>query len=49
MCKGVEVKRAACLITLIFSSVSAITEAIEIPQFIGRSYLIYDNPNILKR
>ncbi|EGW06639.1 Pikachurin [Cricetulus griseus] len=27
----------------------AITEAIEIPQFIGRSYLIYDNPNILKR
>ncbi|KFQ93936.1 Pikachurin, partial [Nipponia nippon] len=27
----------------------AITEAIEIPQFIGRSYLIYDNPDILKR
>ncbi|KAL1783832.1 pikachurin isoform X2 [Sigmodon hispidus] len=27
----------------------AITEAIEIPQFIGRSYLTYDNPNILKR
>ncbi|XP_015398998.1 pikachurin isoform X3 [Panthera tigris] len=26
-----------------------ITEAIEIPQFIGRSYLIYDNPDILKR
>ncbi|OXB60510.1 hypothetical protein ASZ78_009726 [Callipepla squamata] len=26
----------------------AITEAIEIPQFIGRSYLIYDNPDILK-
>lgn len=28
---------------------SAITEAIEIPQFIGRSYLIYNNPDILKR
>ncbi|XP_023392683.1 pikachurin [Pteropus vampyrus] len=28
---------------------SAITEAIEIPQFIGRSYLTYDNPDILKR
>ncbi|XP_008068333.1 pikachurin isoform X3 [Carlito syrichta] len=27
----------------------AITEAIEIPQFIGRSYLTYDNPEILKR
>ncbi|XP_037385980.1 pikachurin [Talpa occidentalis] len=27
----------------------AITEAIEIPQFIGHSYLIYDNPDILKR
>ncbi|XP_006889604.1 PREDICTED: pikachurin [Elephantulus edwardii] len=27
----------------------AITEAIEIPQFMGRSYLIYDNPDILKR
>uniref|UniRef100_UPI00398F6E33 pikachurin isoform X2 n=1 Tax=Pristiophorus japonicus TaxID=55135 RepID=UPI00398F6E33 len=27
----------------------AITEAIEIPQFIGRSYLIYDHPNFLKR
>ncbi|KAI6058093.1 hypothetical protein LUU34_01036500 [Aix galericulata] len=27
----------------------AITEAIEIPQFIGRSYLIYNNPDILKR
>ncbi|XP_010158777.1 PREDICTED: pikachurin-like, partial [Eurypyga helias] len=27
----------------------AITEAIEIPQFIGRSYLTYDNPDILKR
>ncbi|XP_045643249.1 pikachurin isoform X1 [Ursus americanus] len=27
----------------------AITEAIEIPQFIGRSYLVYDNPDILKR
>ncbi|OCU02588.1 pikachurin isoform X2 [Xenopus laevis] len=26
-----------------------ITEAIEIPQFIGRSYLIYDNRDILKR
>nr|XP_033788506.1 pikachurin isoform X1 [Geotrypetes seraphini] len=26
-----------------------ITEAIEIPQFMGRSYLIYDNRNILKR
>ncbi|KAI4535837.1 hypothetical protein MG293_014164 [Ovis ammon polii] len=26
-----------------------ITEAIEIPQFIGRSYLTYDNPDILKR
>ncbi|XP_061585245.1 pikachurin isoform X2 [Cololabis saira] len=27
----------------------AVTEAIEIPQFIGRSYLIYDNRDILKR
>ncbi|XP_004266028.1 pikachurin isoform X2 [Orcinus orca] len=27
----------------------AITEAIEIPQFIGRSYLTYDHPDILKR
>nr|XP_048284827.1 pikachurin isoform X2 [Myodes glareolus] len=27
----------------------AITEAIETPQFIGRSYLTYDNPDILKR
>uniref|UniRef100_A0A8C5KXY2 EGF-like, fibronectin type III and laminin G domains n=1 Tax=Jaculus jaculus TaxID=51337 RepID=A0A8C5KXY2_JACJA len=27
----------------------AISEAIEIPQFIGRSYLMYDNPDILKR
>uniref|UniRef100_A0A8D0GIY7 Pikachurin n=1 Tax=Sphenodon punctatus TaxID=8508 RepID=A0A8D0GIY7_SPHPU len=27
----------------------AITEAIEIPQFIGRSYLTYDNPDVLKR
>lgn len=27
----------------------AIMEAIEIPQFIGRSYLAYDNPDILKR
>ncbi|XP_069897165.1 pikachurin isoform X1 [Dipodomys merriami] len=27
----------------------AITEAIEIPQFIGRSYLTYDNADILKR
>ncbi|XP_043925832.1 pikachurin [Protopterus annectens] len=27
----------------------AVTEAIEIPQFIGRSYLIHDNPEILKR
>ncbi|CAM4555110.1 pikachurin isoform X1 [Lepidochelys kempii] len=27
----------------------AVTEAIEIPQFIGRSYLTYDNPDILKR
>ncbi|XP_045427467.1 pikachurin isoform X2 [Pipistrellus kuhlii] len=27
----------------------AITETIEIPQFIGRSYLTYDNPDILKR
>ncbi|KAF7200402.1 pikachurin isoform X1 [Nothobranchius furzeri] len=26
-----------------------VTEAIEIPQFIGRSYLIYDNRDILKR
>ncbi|KAK1345359.1 hypothetical protein QTO34_014070 [Cnephaeus nilssonii] len=32
-----------------FSSASAITETIEIPQFIGRSYLTYDNPDILKR
>uniref|UniRef100_A0A8B9PVU3 EGF like, fibronectin type III and laminin G domains n=1 Tax=Apteryx owenii TaxID=8824 RepID=A0A8B9PVU3_APTOW len=28
---------------------NSITEAIEIPQFIGRSYLTYDNPDILKR
>uniref|UniRef100_A0A8C6RKI4 Pikachurin n=1 Tax=Nannospalax galili TaxID=1026970 RepID=A0A8C6RKI4_NANGA len=28
---------------------NTITEAIEIPQFIGRSYLMYDNPEILKR
>ncbi|XP_025066189.1 pikachurin isoform X2 [Alligator sinensis] len=28
---------------------NTITEAIEIPQFIGRSYLTYDNPDILKR
>ncbi|KAK2497419.1 hypothetical protein MC885_008772 [Smutsia gigantea] len=27
----------------------AIVDAIEIPQFIGRSYLTYDNPDILKR
>ncbi|XP_075397070.1 pikachurin [Tenrec ecaudatus] len=27
----------------------AITEAIEVPQFMGRSYLLYDNPDILKR
>ncbi|XP_054439927.1 pikachurin [Pteronotus mesoamericanus] len=27
----------------------AITETIETPQFIGRSYLAYDNPDILKR
>uniref|UniRef100_A0A3Q3JAD0 EGF like, fibronectin type III and laminin G domains n=1 Tax=Monopterus albus TaxID=43700 RepID=A0A3Q3JAD0_MONAL len=27
----------------------AVTEAIEIPQFIGRSYLTYDNRDILKR
>ncbi|XP_016079435.1 PREDICTED: pikachurin [Miniopterus natalensis] len=27
----------------------AITETIEIPQFIGRSYLTYDSPDILKR
>ncbi|XP_062905667.1 pikachurin isoform X1 [Mobula hypostoma] len=27
----------------------AVTEAIEIPQFIGRSYLTYDHPNVLKR
>ncbi|XP_048451342.1 pikachurin isoform X1 [Rhincodon typus] len=27
----------------------AITDAIEIPQFIGRSYLTYDHPNFLKR
>ncbi|XP_033615957.1 pikachurin isoform X4 [Fukomys damarensis] len=27
---------------------NTITEAIEIPQFIGRSYLTYDNPDILK-
>lgn len=44
-----EVKRATCLITSIFCSVSVITEAIEIPQFIGRSYLTYDNTDILKR
>ncbi|XP_077318955.1 pikachurin isoform X1 [Lithobates pipiens] len=29
--------------------INIITEAIEIPQFIGRSYLIYDNREILKR
>ncbi|KAM6188183.1 LOW QUALITY PROTEIN: pikachurin-like [Sarcoramphus papa] len=28
---------------------NTITEAIEIPQFIDRSYLTYDNPDILKR
>ncbi|XP_055968198.1 pikachurin [Sorex fumeus] len=28
---------------------NTITEPIEIPQFIGRSYLTYDNPDILKR
>ncbi|XP_032134808.1 pikachurin isoform X1 [Sapajus apella] len=28
---------------------NTIIEAIEIPQFIGRSYLTYDNPDILKR
>ncbi|KAG8131158.1 hypothetical protein E2320_017767 [Naja naja] len=28
---------------------NTVMEAIEIPQFIGRSYLIYDNPDILKR
>ncbi|KAG7481508.1 hypothetical protein MATL_G00067440 [Megalops atlanticus] len=28
---------------------NTVTEAIEIPQFIGRSYLIYDNRDILKR
>lgn len=28
---------------------TAVTEAIEIPQFIGRSYLTYDNRDILKR
>ncbi|XP_007467677.1 PREDICTED: pikachurin isoform X2 [Lipotes vexillifer] len=28
---------------------NTITEAIEIPQFIGRSYLTYDHPDILKR
>ncbi|XP_006874742.1 PREDICTED: pikachurin [Chrysochloris asiatica] len=28
---------------------NTITEAIEIPQFTGRSYLTYDNPDILKR
>lgn len=44
-----EVKRATCLLTSIFCSVSAIMEAIEIPQFIGRSYLTYDNTDILKR
>ena len=27
----------------------AVTEAIEIPQFIGRSYLTYENSDILKR
>uniref|UniRef100_A0A4W4G8J0 EGF like, fibronectin type III and laminin G domains n=1 Tax=Electrophorus electricus TaxID=8005 RepID=A0A4W4G8J0_ELEEL len=27
----------------------AVTEAIEIPQFTGRSYLTYDNPHILRR
>ncbi|XP_051875486.1 pikachurin isoform X2 [Pristis pectinata] len=28
---------------------NTVTEAIEIPQFIGRSYLTYDHPNFLKR
>ncbi|KAJ7335041.1 hypothetical protein JRQ81_012982 [Phrynocephalus forsythii] len=28
---------------------NTVMEAIEIPQFIGRSYLTYDNPDILKR
>lgn len=36
-------------VTSLFSSVSAITDTIEIPQFIGRSYLTYDRPDILKR
>lgn len=44
-----EVKRPTNHVTSIFCSVSAITEAIEIPQFIGRSYLTYDKPDILKR
>ncbi|XP_018957619.2 pikachurin-like [Cyprinus carpio] len=30
-------------------AVSAVTESIEIPQFTGRSYLTYDNRDILKR
>lgn len=33
----------------VFSARPAVTEAIEIPQFIGRSYLTYDNRDILKR
>lgn len=33
----------------LFSRLPAVTEAIEIPQFIGRSYLTYDNRDILKR
>ncbi|KAG8450180.1 hypothetical protein GDO86_002714, partial [Hymenochirus boettgeri] len=40
----------AGVLTCCYSSlVSVITEAIEIPQFIGRSYLVYDNREILKR
>ncbi|ROL53760.1 Pikachurin [Anabarilius grahami] len=44
-CQKVDVKE---LCTLSFA-VSAVTESIEIPQFTGRSYLTYDNRDILKR
>lgn len=36
-------------VNTIFFVFPAVTEAIEIPQFIGRSYLTYDNRDILKR
>ncbi|RMC16640.1 hypothetical protein DUI87_06578 [Hirundo rustica rustica] len=41
-------KSSLTLVFIFYIYFSAITEAIEIPQFIGRSYLTYDNPDILK-